>query len=234
LLERVRRARHTGTVAVITTNKVEDDSIELLCLAEEVICVRGHPTDLLDRHFEAAVLLDADIVVKISSDCPLIDPHIVDRVIGTFLDDLDEYDYVSNLHPATYPNGNDVEVMTVEALEVAWREATHPFERSHTTPFLWERPDRFRLGNVTWQSGLNLSTSHRWTVENKQDHEFVTAVYEKLYDHNPGFGLVEILTLLEREPALARINAKHPAADRHRHRQTKARPASAAQPRTPH
>jgi spore coat polysaccharide biosynthesis protein SpsF len=202
LLERVRRARYTGTVAVITTNEVEDDGIELLCLAEEVICVRGHPTDLLDRYFEAATLLDADTVVKIPSNCPLIDPHIIDRVIGTLLDKPDGYDYVSNLHPATYPEGNGVEVMTVEALEAAWREAT---------PLLWEHPDRFRLGNVTWESGLDLSSSHRWTVDFEEDYQFVTTVYERIYAHNPGFGLQDILTLLEREPALAQINANYAA-----------------------
>ena len=112
-----------------------DDPIRSLCRSIGVRCFSGHPTDLLDRHFQAALREKADVIVKIPSDCPLVDPVVIDTVIKFFLTQTKPFDYVSNLHPATYPDGNDVEVMTVDALEIAWREATKDYEREHTTPF---------------------------------------------------------------------------------------------------
>lgn len=153
MVERVRAARLAGTVVVATTTEPGDDPIADLCRAAGLACFRGDPLDLLDRHYQAALAYAATAVVKIPSDCPLIDPTIIDRVLGHFLDHPGAFDFVSNLHPASYPDGNDVEVMTLEALATAWREATRPLEREHTTPYLWENPDRFRIGNVLWETG---------------------------------------------------------------------------------
>ncbi len=133
-------------------------------------CVSGHPTDLLDRHLQAARERGADAVVKIPSDCPLIDPGAIDSVLTVFLAAPERFDYVGNLHPPTWPDGNDVEVVPVAALETAWREADRPFEREHTTPFLWERPERFRLASVVWESGLDFSRSYRLTVDYQEDY----------------------------------------------------------------
>ena len=96
------------------------------------MCIR----DRLDRHYQVAKLLKAYVVIKIPSDCPLIDPNIIDKVLKFYLDNSDKYDYVSNLHPATYPDGNDVEVMSMKALEDAWLNARKDLEREHTTPYL--------------------------------------------------------------------------------------------------
>jgi spore coat polysaccharide biosynthesis protein SpsF len=207
-VERVQRAKLVGRVAVITTTDASDDALVELCQQYDIEVFRGSALDLLDRHYQAALHFgETEGVVKIPSDCPLIDPAIIDKVLGVYKETAGQYDFVSNLHPATYPDGNDVEAMTFAALETAWREAQRPLEREHTTPFFWENPDRFRLANVTWETGLDYSMSHRLTIDYAADYEFIKAVYETLYPTNPNFGLDEILTLLKQRPDIYALNA---------------------------
>lgn len=210
MVERVRAAKTPFELVVATTVAPEDDPLVELCRSIDVRCFRGHPTDLLDRHVGAARELGADVVVKIPSDCPLIDPAVIDRVLKVFFDDPSRFDFVSNLHPATYPDGNDVEVMTMDALLAAHREATLPMEREHTTPFLWERPERFRIGNVAWETGLDCSMSHRFTIDYEADYRFIAAVYDALYTpERPIFSLADIMSLLEKRPDIMAINAEY-------------------------
>jgi spore coat polysaccharide biosynthesis protein SpsF len=140
-------------------------------------------------------------VVKIPSDCPLIDPAVVRRVL-----DEARGDFTSNLHPATYPDGNDVEVMTMAALETAWKEAKKPHEREHTTPFLWDQPERFSIHNVVWETGLDYSMSHRFTIDYPEDYAFIKAVYDELH---PRFSLGDILDLLKARPDIYALNQKY-------------------------
>ena len=123
MYERVAASNLRGTIVIATTTDSIDDKVEKLCKEYQIDFYRGHPTDLLDRHYKAAKLFNADAVVKIPSDCPLIDKDIIDRVLDSFINNSNKYDYVSNLHPATYPDGNDVEVMSMSALENAWKNS---------------------------------------------------------------------------------------------------------------
>jgi spore coat polysaccharide biosynthesis protein SpsF len=207
MIERVQAAKIDATLAILTSTQASDDSIERLCKQLDVPCYRGHLIDLLDRHYQAAKHFEADVIAKIPSDCPLIDPDAIRRVFAKF--DEGDYDYVSNLHPATYPDGNDVEVFTFETLEAAWEKATLDFEREHTTPFIWERPDRFRVGNATWETGLDYSMTHRWTIDYPEDYEFISRVYDHLWSSNKVFSIEGILALLQREPSLRSINARY-------------------------
>jgi len=208
MAERVKAARLAGTIVVATTQEAGDDAIEELCNKYGYNCFRGHSTDLLDRHYQAALPYDPDAVIKIPSDCPLIDPAVINKVISYFLKNAGDFDFVSNLHPATYPDGNDVEIMTRAAMEKAWREARKDFEREHTTPYIWERPELFRIANVEWETGLDYSMSHRWTIDYAEDYDFIRRVYEELYPANPLFGLQDILNLLEQKPEIYEINSK--------------------------
>ncbi|HQU72043.1 MAG: glycosyltransferase family protein [Calditrichaeota bacterium] len=217
LLERVQRSRLKGTVVVATTDAAEDREIVRFCRDNGYFCFAGHPSDLLDRHLKAAQLFGANVVVKIPSDCPLIDPEVIDQVIGTFHRQHEPWDYLSNLHPPTYPDGNDVEVMTFAALERAHREAVRPLEREHTTPYFWENPRRFRIGNVLWETGRNLSMSHRWTIDYPEDYQFIRAVYEALLPRKADFGLQDILDLLENHPEIAGINRRFCGVNWYRH-----------------
>jgi spore coat polysaccharide biosynthesis protein SpsF len=233
-IERLRAAETPFELAVATTAEPADDPIRALCRRLDVPCVSGHPTDLLDRHLRAARELGAEAIAKIPSDCPLIDPAAVDRVLGHFLAAPDAFDYVSNLHPPTWPDGNDVEVMPRAALETAGREAARPFEREHTTPFLWERPERFRLANVTWETGLDFSQSYRLTVDYPEDYALVAALYDELWrPERPVFGLAEILALLAARPDLAALNAAWVGVNWYRHHLGELKTVTAADTRTP-
>jgi spore coat polysaccharide biosynthesis protein SpsF len=206
-LERIRAAPARFDLVVATTTLVDDDAIVATCRRAGVDCFRGHPTDLLDRHVRAARARRADVVVKIPSDCPLIDPDAIARVLAASDRSEIPHDYVSNLHPATWPDGNDVEVMTHGALERAWREADKPYQREHATPFLWTQPGRFRVNNVIWETGRDCSRTHRFTLDHFEDYRFIAAVYAEL---GPGlFPLSAILALLEARPELRRINARY-------------------------
>jgi spore coat polysaccharide biosynthesis protein SpsF len=208
MVERVCAARTPSEVVIATTELVVDDPICELARTAGVRCVRGHATDCLDRHVTAARATAADIVVKIPSDCPLIDPDTVDRVISAFLAETD-VDYVSNLHPPTWPDGFDVEVMTRGALETAWREATRPLDREHTTPFLWDNPERFLTRNVVWETGLDYSASHRLTLDYAEDFVVIRTVFDELWSPMRHFTLAEIVALLDARPALRAYNAVH-------------------------
>jgi len=217
MLERVRAARLTGTIVVATTTEPADEVISALCRRQQQPCFRGHPTDLLDRHYRAALANQAQAVVKIPSDCPLIDPAVIDRVIGDYLEHATQCDYVSNLHPPSYPDGNDVEVMSLAALATAWREASRDFEREHTTPFLWDQPGRFRLRNVGVDPPGNYAMSHRYTLDYAEDYALIRAIFEELHPHHPLFSFTEILTLLHRRPDLRRLNQKYIGVNWYRH-----------------
>lgn len=209
MYERVAASKLKGTIVIATTTDSNDDKVAELCNEYNLNCFRGHPTDLLDRHYKTALKFNADSVVKIPSDCPLIDKDIIDLVISFYLRNFTEYDYVSNLHPSTYPDGNDVEIMSMNALKNAWLNASRDLEREHTTPYLWENPDKFRIGNVTWKSGLDYSMSHRFTIDYQEDYNFIKAVYDELYPINNNFTLEDILDFVKRHPDIKKINEKY-------------------------
>ncbi|TRZ64162.1 acylneuraminate cytidylyltransferase [bacterium] len=217
MYERVKSAKLSGEIIVATTTDASDDKVEELCKSEDISCFRGHPVDLLDRHYKTALEYKADAIVKIPSDCPLISPRIIDKVIGYYINHTKDYDFVSNLHPATYPDGNDVEVIPFNILETAWTEAILPLEREHTTPYIWERPERFRIGNVSWETGLDYSMSHRFTIDYQEDYLFINEVYNELYQKDPIFGLNDILNLIKAKPGLMEINGKYAGVNWYRH-----------------
>lgn len=209
MLERVSAASEPDELCVATTTSPEDEPIRELCRRVGVRVEHGHPTDLLDRHYSAALATSADAVVKIPSDCPLIDPAVIDHVIGRFRSSAPDYDFVTNLNPPSWPDGNDVEVLPWGVLEVAWREARRPFEREHTTPFVWDQPQRFRLLNVTSPLGQDLSKSHRFTIDHPEDYAFISRVYDELWTRErPIFTLADILELLRAEPNIMQLNAR--------------------------
>lgn len=209
MVERVQMAAKVGQVVVITSNLPEDDVIESFCYIYDITCFRGHPFDLLDRHYHAAVYYHADVVLKIPSDCPLIDPAVIDKVIDRYLEKPFNYDYVSNLHPATYPDGNDVEVFSMGALVTAWAKAFRDYEREHTTPYFWEHPDEFKIGNVRWETGLDYSLDYRFTIDYPEDYDFIYSIYKGLYYHKPSFSVSDILNYIKANPHLHSINKKH-------------------------
>jgi spore coat polysaccharide biosynthesis protein SpsF len=217
MVERVNASKNCGRVVVATTYLENDDPIIDICKKNSIPFFRGHPTDLLDRHLNVGKKYDADAIVKIPSDCPLIDPFVIDKVIKYYMDNIASFDYVSNLHPATYPDGNDVEIFSIESLEKAWEEADKQLEREHTTPYFWENPDKFNIGNVLWETGLDYSMSHRWTIDYEEDYKFIETIYNELHNNNPFFSLNDILMLLKEKPEISKINEKYAGVNWYRH-----------------
>ena len=200
VLERVRRTDSIDDVVVATTDKPSDDIIVKECLRYQIPVFRGQQEDVLDRYYRAAVSAKADIVVRITSDCPLLDPEVTSTTIQAFLNQRP--DYASNCLVRTYPRGLDTEVMTLRALERAWLEAAKPHQREHATPYITENPGIFKLLSVTGEADWS---RHRWTVDTPEDLQFVRSVYARL-GHRGRFDWRDVLDLVQREPELAELN----------------------------
>jgi glutamate-1-semialdehyde 2,1-aminomutase/spore coat polysaccharide biosynthesis protein SpsF len=198
VVDRVRLSRLVDKVVVATSDQSADDAIAAFCENEKVPCFRGSEQDVLDRFYQAAKASPADALVRITADCPLIDPDVIDAVASRFTHG--SFDYVSNTLRYTYPDGLDTEVFTFSALEKAWREARKPAEREHVTPYL--RTGKFRTANVESTNPVPTG-EHRWTVDHPADLEFVRAIYGEL--NNGNCRLEPILALLKAKPELRKI-----------------------------
>ena len=199
VVNRLRRAQLIDECLVATTDLAADDAIVHECKRYSVRVFRGDENDVLDRYFRAAQLSRADVVVRVTSDCPLLDPEVTDKTIQAFLEARS--DYASNVVVRMYPRGLDTEVMTLQALERAWCSADQPYERSHVTPYIYEHPEQFKILSVTADEDCS---SYRWTVDTPEDLEFIRAVYAQL--NTEEFRTPDVLELLRREPHLLDIN----------------------------
>lgn len=217
MIERLQMISHKATIVIATSDEMADDIIEQEAVQINIPCYRGSLNNLLDRHYQVAKQFNAATVLKIPSDCPLIDPRIIDEALDFYFTNPGEYDYVSNLHPATFPDGNDVEIMTMDCIETTWREASRPLELEHTTPYIWENPEKFRIGNVAWQTGKDYSMSHRFTIDYEADYQFIKRVFEELYPGKPDFSCDDILNLLSHKPEIYNINAQYAGVNWYRH-----------------
>ena len=209
MIERLQMVKHQVQIVIATSTDAKDDAIETEAANIGVPCYRGSLDNCLDRHYQAGLKYKADVVIKIPSDCPLIDPLIIDEVLDFYFTHEGEYDFVNNLHPATWPDGNDVEIMTMACLEKNWKEASRPLELEHTTPYIWENPDQFKIANVTWSTGLDYSMSHRFTIDYPHDYDLINRVYEELYPAKVNFSCDDILALLTKKPEIYQINADY-------------------------
>jgi len=232
MIERLQMISHKATIVIATSDSDQDNVIEAEAQAIGVPCFRGSLNNCLDRHYQAGKQFDADVVIKIPSDCPLIDPRIIDKILDYYFDHEGEYDFVNNLHPATWPDGNDVEIMTMACIEKAWKEATRPLEIEHTTPYIWENPDKFRIANITWDTGLDYSMSHRFTIDYPEDYEFINRVYEELYPQKLDFSCDDILKLLETKPGIYQINSGYAGVNWYRNHLDELKTVSQKQTRT--
>lgn len=193
-----------GTV-VATTVKADDDELVDLARSEGVHVVRGSVEDVLDRFHTTLLEYPTEAILRVTADCPLLDPEVSGLVTKDYLDHRDDADYVCNVQPATYPDGLDTEIFSAAALERVWREARLPSDREHVTTYIRDEKNGFRLRNVAHGEDLSM---HRWTVDEPRDLEFVRAVYGELAPAGRRiFGMREVLELLRRRPDLTAINA---------------------------
>lgn len=197
---RVSLSKCVHSVVVATSKAKEDNPIVQWCIDNEVPVFRGAEKDVLDRYYRCALEHNATHVVRVTGDCPLIDPQIIDSVVHLCTSG-EHVDYATNAEPVTYPEGMSVEVMPLETLEVAWRESTLPSHREHVTPFVRFHPERFK--HATLQSKLDLSDI-RLTIDYKEDVIGVSKLLEVLDRRDFGlkFSLEDVLAVLEQEPEI--------------------------------
>lgn len=202
VVKRVSLARTIQKVIVATSTDPQDNAIVNFCAKNGIECFRGSEWDVLDRFYQAAKRYQADAIVRITGDCPLIDPQIIDKVVNAYCEG--DYDYVSNTLYYTYPDGLDTEIFSFATLKAAWQEATLLSDREHVTPYII-RSGRFRCYNV--ESEIDISSrALRFTVDEPADLAFVRAIYSRFFSEKRDFTFHDVLNLLDKEPSLQEIN----------------------------
>ena len=202
VVSRLRRAKLIDDIVVATSDSRIDDAIVRECDRLDVSTFRGSECDVLDRYYQAARTCAATAVVRITSDCPVIDFQLVDETIRSF--QQQQGDYASNALSRTYPRGLDAEVFTMGALDQAWRNAHQPYEREHVTPYLYEHPELFQLVS---QRGQIDHSQYRWTLDTAEDLELLRTIYTR-FSNQDDFAWGEVIQLMEREPELAALNSR--------------------------
>lgn len=203
VINRVSKSKLVSETAVATTVLEEDLKIVNLCSGKGVRVYCGSEDDVLDRFYEAARLFGADHIVRVTADCPLIDYKVIDDVLSLHLNNKSEY--TSNIIEETFPDGEDIEVLTFEVLKRIWQDAKLSSEREHVTPYIRKRPGIFKLSNLA--CGKDLSEK-RWTLDEERDYNFIKIIYNALYKKNKFFGIKEILEFLKAHPEYEKINSR--------------------------
>ena len=204
-LERLQRARTLDAIVVATSTDSSDDELVTVLEAAGYPVVRGDLNDVLARFIKVVDEFQPDVVVRLTADCPLASPAVIDKVVTAF--HASGADYVSNTMSPTYPDGLDVEVVRAEVLREVARVATDPPEREHVTLGVYRRADRYRIENVA--NDVDYSAL-RWTVDTPEDYAFVSAVYDALYPTRPDFEFADVLALLHNNPEISRTDDAAP------------------------
>ncbi len=204
VIDRALRIPGVDRVQVAVPERGADDRlVEYLETRPEIGVTRGPEDDVLRRFALAAKASGAQVVVRITADCPLLSPAVSQRVLTQYLEHRQDCDYASNTLVRTYPRGLDTEVFSASVLQAAEREAVRPSDREHVTPFIWRQPERFRLLPVTDATDRS---HHRWTVDTHEDFELVERIYGELLPHDPFFDYPQVLACLKRHPDWSRLD----------------------------
>lgn len=204
LVERLRRVRFVEGIVIATSQNPADDPIGAFCDKEGLHCVRQSEEDVLSRFYTASALFGLDSFVRVTADCPLIDPALIERGLSCFAQNYNELDYLSNCLVRTFPRGMDFEIVKQGALQKAFFEATSSYDKEHVTPFIVNHPEKFRLANISQE---NDQSQYRLTVDQQEDFELVKRLLEALYPKNPEFTLEDIVQMLKIHQDWIELNA---------------------------
>ena len=203
-IERLKRSTRLDQLMVATSDQADDEAIARLCAQLDVPCFRGPLDDVLQRFHLAAQRFNPSQIVRLTGDCPLADPELIDQLIELHLQG--GYDYSSNCWDPSYPDGLDAEILSAATLRLLAAQAQSPAEREHVTYYIRQHAELFKIGRLNRTPSL---AQLRWTVDEPADFELVEQIYQRLYPLNPAFSTGDILSLLAREPQLATLNTKH-------------------------
>ena len=189
-------------IIVATTTDKKDDATEEWCKKNEINCYRGSEDDVLNRFYSAATAFPCDVIVRVTADDPFKEPKIIDMIIKKLMDE--NLDLSCNVFPPSFPEGLDCEVFTFNVLETMEKTTNDPYDREHVTPYIYNNPDKFKIGNVTSSHQLS---QFRWTIDNQEDYEMINTIYEKRTNEEEILLMEEILKILEENPEIAEINS---------------------------
>lgn len=195
-------SKYGKNLVIATTTKSEDDIIEEYAKKNNIMIFRGSSENVLDRYYQCAKNISSSVIVRVTADCPLIDPEIVDKVITKFI--KNKFDYVSNTHPRTFPYGTETEVFSFNALEKAWNETRNDFDREHVTPYFYKNPNKFSIGNVIQEKD---QSNYRWTIDYNEDLELVKYIANNII--KKPILTNDIINLIIKNPNLLKINESH-------------------------
>lgn len=201
VIERLKPSKRLTEIVVATTKNVKDDSIMNWCNKNNVKCFRGSEENVLERYYMTADYFDADIIVRVTADDPFKDYRLIDKAIKVL--QSKKMDFVCNNNPASFPEGLDVEVLTFDSLKRSFESSVSEFEKEHVTQYIHRNKNEFRIYNI--ENDTNLS-HYRWTLDTKEDYQFVLEIYNRLYKKNNNFLTEDIYQILIEEPELIKIN----------------------------
>ena len=207
MLPRVEKSNRLNKIVIATSTHAQDNPIEDFCNNNNVPCFRGSESDVLSRYYESAKQFDADVIVRLTADCPLIDSKIIDKVIDLYF--TEKVDYSSNTVPpdkSKFPDGSDVEVFSYNALERAFSEAKKDSEREHVTHYFWRNNNGFRTAQLSQEDNWS---KYRFTVDYPEDFEVVEFVIQELERRKSSGSLKEIIEIIESNPEIKEKNSKY-------------------------
>lgn len=201
VIDRLKEVPSINSIVIATTVLEEDNAIVNEALANDAFYYRGSKENVLSRYYEAAEEYKADVIIRVTSDCPLIDPGITEQIIRDFLNN--NVDYMSNKITPTFPRGLDTEVFTKQALEVCCQRAYNDIHTEHVTPYIYLHPDQFSIAEYKWPIDYS---NYRWTLDTVEDYELITEIYNHLYQSGEIFDWKEAIALMGEIPELSLIN----------------------------
>ncbi len=201
IISRLKQIKHPLTVIIATTQNEQDKSILALAKKLNIPTYAGSEEDVLDRYIKTARHYDLDVIIRVTADCPLLDPELIDEALNRFLDPYPEIDYFSNTIERTYPRGMDFEVFKRRTLEEAYLDAVFEEEREHVTPFIYRHPERFKIAQLRNQTD---ESQHRWTVDTKEDFELIKRLIEAFQDDS--YRLHDLIEVIKKNPDWSLLN----------------------------
>ena len=202
VVEQLKFSKIIEKIIVAIPDSIEDDVTYNHLLSKKIQTYRGSLKNVLDRYYQCAKNISSSVIVRVTADCPLIDPEIVDKVITKFI--KNKFDYVSNTHPRTFPYGTETEVFSFNALEKAWNETRNDFDREHVTPYFYKNPNKFSIGNVIQEKD---QSNYRWTIDYNEDLELVKYIANNII--KKPILTSDIINLIIKNPNLLKINESH-------------------------